>query len=246
MKALMKHLLIQFRMDIRERGTLMTYYLIPLVFYLFIGAVFTSVNPLVKNTLAASMAVFAATMGAVLGTPVPVVKMRESGVLRAYRVSGIPGWAVPFIHGISAFLHLLIVSSIILITAPVFFCAGRPQDYTAFFLTLVMLLFSTIAIGMLIGAAARSQSMAVMLSQMVFLPTVVLSGIMFPASMLPEPLRMLGRLLVGTYAMEAFSGLAYGLATDFSAPWSILVGACIGILAAGLAMLRFRRMGKSP
>lgn len=245
MKALVKHLLVQFKIDIRERGTLMTYYLIPLVFYIFMGTVFTAVNPLAKNTLAASMAIFSATMGAVLGTPVPVVKMRESGVLRAYRVSGIPEWAVPVIHGISAFLHLLMVSFFIMITAPVFFGAGHPKNYAAYFLVLIILLCSTIALGILIGAVARNQSITVLLSQAVFLPTVVLSGIMFPTSMLPAPFRFLGRLLVGTYAMEAFSGLAYGLPTEVPAEISILIAACIGIMASGLALLRFRRMGKS-
>ncbi len=92
MKAFLNHLWIQFKMDIREKGTLMTYYLVPLIFYLVIGAVFSSVNPESKQMLAASMAIFALTMGAVIGLPVPVVKMRETGVLRAYRVSGIPGW----------------------------------------------------------------------------------------------------------------------------------------------------------
>ena len=36
MNAFFKHLWVQFKMDIRERGTLMTYYLIPLVFYFVI------------------------------------------------------------------------------------------------------------------------------------------------------------------------------------------------------------------
>lgn len=92
MKASFQHLWVQFKMDIRERGTLMTYYLVPLVFYFVMGAVFSSINPLARQTLAATMAIFAVTMGAVLGIPAPLVKMRESGVLRAYRVCGIPGW----------------------------------------------------------------------------------------------------------------------------------------------------------
>jgi len=192
MKAFLKHLLVQLKMDIRERGTLMTYYLVPLIFYFVMGAVFSSTNPLSRQTLSATMVIFSVTMGAVMGIPAPIVKMRETGVLRAYLVCGIPGWAVLFIHSLSAFLHLLIVSIIIFITAPLFFGAAYPKSFPAYFLALFILLFSSIAIGIFIGVAARSQSVGMMFSQAIFLPTVMLSGIMFPAAMLPVPLRLFG------------------------------------------------------
>ena len=245
MSAFFKHLWVQFKMDIRERGTLMTYYLVPLVFYFVMGAVFSSINPLARQTLAATMVIFAVTMGAVLGIPVPIVKMRESGVLRAYRVYGIPGWAVLFIQSVSAFLHLLVVSIVILVTAPLFFGASYPQSFPAYFLSLFILLFASIMLGLLIGVAARSQAMATMLAQMIFLPTVMLSGIMFPASLLPKTLRALGRLLPATYIMQSFSGLAFRLPTDIDPVLSQLITVAIGVMAAGLAVVRFRAIGKS-
>ncbi|MDI6880881.1 MAG: ABC transporter permease [Desulfitobacteriaceae bacterium] len=245
MNAFFKHLWLQFKMDIRERGTLMTYYLVPLVFYFVMGAVFSSINPLTRQTLAATMVIFAVTMGSVLGIPVPIVKMRESGVLRAYRVHGIPGWAVLSIQSLSAFMHLLVVSMVIFVTAPWLFGASYPQSIPAYFLSLIILLFASIMLGLLIGVAARSQPIATMLSQAVFLPTIMLGGIMFPASMLPQPLRVLGRLLPATYVMQSFSGFAFGLPTDIDATSSLVVTAAIGVVAAGLTVARFRAIGKS-
>ncbi len=245
MSAFFNHLWIQFKMDIREKGTLMTYYLVPLVFYLVIGAVFSSVNPASKQTMAAAMPIFAITMGAVLGMPVPIVKMREAGVLRAYRVSGIPGWAVLLIHSFSAFLHLVAVTVIIFATAPVLYGAALPKNMAAYLLVLLVLLFASIALGLLIGVAARSQSIAMMMSQAVFLPTVMLGGIMFPASMLPEPLRIIGYVLPSTHAMQSFSSLAFGLPSDITGVLSLLVMTGIGILASCLAAARYRASMKS-
>ena len=239
MYTFFKHLSIQFRMDIRERGTLMTYYLVPLVFYIIMGAVFSSINPLAKQTLAATMVIFAVTMGAILGIPAPLVKMRESGVLRAYGVCGIPGWAVLFIQTVSAFLHLSIVALIIFVSAPWFFGAGYPLNFPAYFLSLFILLFASIMVGLLIGVTARNQSIATMLSQAVFLPTIMLGGIMFPASMLPQPLRVLGRLLPGTYIMQSFTGLAFGLPVDINSTLSILIATGIGVIAAVLTVVKF-------
>jgi len=97
------------------------------------------------------MVIFAVTMGAVLGIPIPIVKMRESGVLRAYRVYGIPGWAVLFVQSVSAFLHFLVVSIVIFVTAPLFFGASYPQSLPAYFLSLFILLFASIMLGLLIS-----------------------------------------------------------------------------------------------
>lgn len=244
-KAFPKHLWIQFKMDVRERGTLLTYYLLPLVFYFIVGSVFVSINPASKQSLAFSMTIFAVTLGAILGMPVPIVKMRESEVLKAYRVCGIPGWATLFVHAVSAFLHLFIVSIVIFATAPVVFGASVPVDYAAYFAVLAIVLFCNIAIGLLIGVAAKNQSAVALLSQAVFLPTVMLGGIMFPASMLPGALRTAGYIIPSTHAVQAFTGLAFGMSVDFSALLSLVILAGIGAAAVLLAALRFRVVSRT-
>lgn len=244
MKAIITHIWVQFKLDVRERGTLMVFYLVPLIFYFVMGAVFSSINPLSKQTLAATMVIFAVTMGAIFGIPAPMVKMRESGVLRAYRVCGIPGWAVLLIQSVSAFLHLLVVSIVIGVTAPLFFGASYQQSYSSYFFSLFIFLFSSIAVGLFIGVAARSQSIATMFSQAIFLPTIMLSGIMFPASMLPGSLKILGQILPATYIMQSFSALAFRLPTDINGLLSLSIATGIGVLATCLTVVKFKAIGK--
>lgn len=244
MKAFLTYLWIQFKIDIREKGTLLTFYVVPLVFFLVMGAVFSSITPEAKNTLSASMGIFAATMGAVLGIPTPFVKMKESGVLRAFRVNGIPGFAVLFIQIISAFLHLMIVSVIILVSAPLIFDAGLPQNYGMYFVSLIIFLFTSISIGVLIGVTAKSHSIATMLSQAVFLPSLMLSGIMFPTSMLPKPLIWLGNIFPSTHAMKAFSTLAYNIKTDYSGAGALTIVALTGLIAFIISIWRFQVSGR--
>jgi ABC-type multidrug transport system, permease component len=245
MSAVLNHLSIQFKMDLRERAILLVFYIIPLIFYAVMGAVFSSINVGTKETLSASMIIFGTTMGAVLGMPGPLITMRESGVLRAYRVNGIPGAAVLLVQACSAFLHLFIVSVIIVFSAPFLFGAAQPQDFGMFFLVLICLLFTNIMIGLLIGVTARSQSSATMLSQAVFMPSLLLSGIMFPASMLPEPFLWLGRVFPATHVMQAFTGLAFGLDTQISPPLALAVCVGIGVLAGGAAFSRCAAMSRA-
>lgn len=245
MNAFLKYLCIQFKMDLRDKGILMTYYLVPLLFFAVVGSVFSSVNPLMKSTLAASMSIFAVTMGAIMGTPIPIVKARETGALRALRVSGIPGAAVLFVQAFSALLHLAIVCVIIYFVSPVLLHSSMPKSPASYAAALMLFLMVTIAVGLLIGSLAHNQAMASMLSMIVFFPTVMLSGIMFPSSMLPQAFRWAGYAFPATYALQAITGFAYGAKTDLNPGMSVCVLAGIGFIALAIAVWRFGAIRQS-
>mgnify|MGYP000365609631 FL=1 len=243
MKAFITHLGIQLRLDFRNRGTLLVYYIIPLVFYVVMGAVFSSILPDAKQTLGAAMTIFGITMGAVLGLPPALVEMRESGTLRAYRVNGVPGWAVLSAKALSACLNLIAISAIIALSAPLLFGAGFPGHIGAYCVTVFLLVLASIAIGLLIGSVAKNQSTTTILSQAVFLPSLLLSGIMFPASLLPEPLQWAGRIFPASHAMQSFSAWAFGPGPFPAAATGVILG--IGVLGAAVALWRFRRISRS-
>lgn len=238
MKAFFKYLRIQFLMDLRDRGILMNYYLVPLVFFFVIGSVFASINPLMRTTLAAFMSIFAITMGAIMGTPIPIVKARETGSLRAFRINGIPDAAVLGVHALSSFLHLLIVSGIIYLVSPPLLHAQVPAHPGIYAAILVLFLGASVGIGVMIGTTARSQSMSGMLSMLVFLPTVILTGIMFPASMLPESFRWIGRIFPAAHAVQAFTGFAYGGRTDFNPAVAVWVLAGMAVASFAVSVWR--------
>jgi len=245
MSAFFIYLWIQLKMDLRDKGTLLVFYLVPLLFFFVMGAVFSSISPSMKTTLAASMTIFSGTMGAIMGAPAPIVKMRGSGTLRAFKVNGIPSSAVLSVHAISAFIHLLMVSVIIYIVSPIAFHSTAPQSPALYFAVLAVFLFTSIGIGQLIGVVARDQSFSTMLSMVIFMPSLLLSGIMFPANMLPKSLVWVGRFFPATHALQAFLGLAYHAKTDIDAVLSLGILAAIGILMFALAIWRFSNIQKS-
>jgi len=231
-------------MDLRNKGTLLTYYFTPLIFFFVMGAVFSSTSPLMKTTLAASMSIFSVSMGTIIGAPAPIVKMRESGTIRAFRVAGIPGISTLAVSAVSAFIHLFIVSAVIYAVSPVVFHAEAPASPGLYFAVLAVFLFASVGVGMLIGVCARGQSFATMLSMLVFLPSLLLSGIMFPSAMLPRFLGLVGRIFPATYALQSFYGLAYRMETDMSAGISLCIVGGIGLLMFLLAAWRLDRVGK--
>lgn len=101
--------------------------------------------------------------------------------------------------------------------------------------------FSTLGIGVLISTVSRTYQQATQMSQLVFLPSILLSGFFFPRESLPSWLQVAGDALPLTYYMVVIRGIlvkGIGL-VDIWRPVVILAG--LGSAVFGVALLRFRK-----
>jgi ABC-2 type transport system permease protein len=202
MNAFIYGVILQWKLDFRNKGILLTYYVVPLVFFAFMGGIFSSINPESKETLIQSMTIFGVTMGAVLGSPTPLTELYGSEIKKAYKVGHIPLY-IPVINNyISATIHLLLMSVVIYFVAPIAFNASIPENFGQYFLSLLLFIITSIAVGTLLGLTVKSVSRLTMISQVIFLPSLMLSGIMFPSSLLPELLAMSGTVLPATLGFK--------------------------------------------
>ena len=202
---------LQWRLDIRSRALLVTCYLVPLAFFLLMGGIFTSVMPEMKNTLIQSMIVMSVSMGAFIGLPPSLVETYGSDVKKVYKANGVPLYLGLVTMAISAFFHLLLTSAMILLLAPVLFGAALPASFFQFFLALALYLLTSLSIGGVLGLAVKSQAKLTMAAQLVFLPSIMLSGIMFPTNMLPGFLEGMGRVLPAFWGYRAMLEGGLGL-----------------------------------
>ncbi len=214
MRAFLYGLLLRIKLDIRNRSVLVTYYIIPLVFFGFMGAIFSSINPESKETLIQSLTIFGVTMGAFLGTPLPLVELYGSEIKNAYKVGGIPLWIPAVNNFISAMFHLFIVSVIIYFIAPLAYDARIPANTFGYFLSLVVFIMASLSVGTLLGLLVKSTSKLTMFAQAIFLPSLMLSGIMFPASMLPSAIENAGKIFPATMGFRAMTADSF-IFTDY-------------------------------
>src|SRR5438045_8454600 len=68
-------------------------------------------------------------------------------------------------------------------------------------------LFVNLAIGMLISTKANSQAEAMQLAMMTMLPSIFLSGYVFPRDTMPLPFYAITCLIPATYMMDIASGV---------------------------------------
>lgn len=83
---------------------------------------------------------------------------------------------------------------LILVLSPVLFGAALPAHLPRFFLALAIYTAASLSLGCVLGLAVNSQAKLTMVSQLLFLPSILLSGIMFPAALLPDFLEAAGHI----------------------------------------------------
>lgn len=190
---------LQWKLDIRSRTLLITCYLVPLLFFAIMGGIFTSVMPEAEDTLIQSMTVFGVTMGALIGLPPSLVEIYGSDIKKVYKVNGVPLSLGLILTNLSAFIHLFIMSLILYVAAPLAFDAATPENPGAYFACLAVFTAVSIGVADIIGLAVKDRTKTSMFSILIFLPSIMLSGIMFPSELLPEALETAGRIFPASW-----------------------------------------------
>ena len=222
MKPFLYGLLLQWKMNLRNKDIVVFYYLVPLLFYLFMSTVFIAIIPNVQQTLIASMTIFGITMGGILGSPYPLIELFSYDIRKSYQVANIPLYTLVLSNFLSAFIHLLIMSLIIFISAPLLFQVTLPADILHYLLSLILILCTTLSIGTIFGLYVKSSAKLAMYTQIIFLPSIVLSGIMFPLDLLPSFLQICSFLLPATWGYQLLAEIP---SSPF--PLFLLTGICL-------------------
>jgi ABC-2 type transport system permease protein len=107
-------------------------------------------------------------------------------------------------------------------------------------ITLILFIAANLAVGFTFSTLARNQLQAMQLTFFFFLPSILLSGFMFPFRGMPRWAQVLGEALPLTHFLRVVRGILLkgnGLAQIAPNLWPI----ALFLLAAGLvALLRYR------
>ena len=139
----------------------------------------------------------------------------------------------------------LIQTVVILVLARVLFSvpmgAGGLDGWYALALGVVLFILGSLSLGFLISTVARNQLQAVQMSFFYILPSILLSGFMFPFRGMPAWAQALGSVIPVTHFLRVVRGsLLKGLGVvDL---WTSLVALAVFVVAiAAAAMSRYRR-----
>ncbi|MDP4090478.1 MAG: ABC transporter permease [Bacillota bacterium] len=240
MRAFAAHFMFDLKTGLRDKSLLLMNYLFPLGFYLVIGGIMPKLNPQYGNMLVPSMMIFSILVSTVLGMPNNLVTYRNNGIFRSYKINGIPKLSMLAIPAVSTVLHTLAVTVIILASSPVLFGAKLPEHFGGVILVFICAVIAFTGLALLIGVIADNTSVTVLYAQVLFLPSMLIGGLMFPAKALPGSVAAFGRLLPTTYAMDAFQALAAGGESSFNPIISLGILVVSGIICFLLSAWLFK------
>ena len=231
MSAFLYGVSLQWKLDIRSKTLLITCYIVPLLFFAVMGGIFTSVMPEARYTLIQSMTVFGVTMGALIGLPPSLVEIYSSDIKKVYKANGVPLYLGLVLTNISAYIHLFIMSIILYIAAPLAFNAEIPENPMLYFASLAIFIAVSLSIASIIGLAVKDQAKTSMASIIIFLPSIMLSGIMFPIELLPKAFEMVGKIFPASWGYKVMADSTFQLENLLPLVVILILAICVcGIL----------------
>ena len=178
---------------------------------------------------------------ALLLTSLAIVREREIGTLEQLRVSPltpgelIAGKTIPF--AVIGMADLLLVT----VFAVLWFAVPLEGSVALLLLAGLLYLLAALGVGLLISSAAATQQEAFMVSFLVYMPTILLSGFMFPVSSMPRPFQWLTLLNPMRHFLEIVRGV-FLKGVGLSALWPQFVALFVmGVAVLWFAARRFRR-----
>lgn len=234
MNGFLYGILLRWKLDMRSTSLLVPYYVVPLMFFLLMGSILTSIIPEMRSTLISSMVVMSVSMGAFLGLPSSLLATYGSDVKRVYKANGVPLYMSLITMSLSAFVHLIINSALIVLLAPILFNATMPAQVLLFFGALAIYVVVALCIGSILGLVVQNQAKLTMVAQLVFLPSIMLSGIMFPLDLLPDFLEAIGSMVPATWGYRLMLNNGF----YFENLWYLILVFCAAVVTCAILLNR--------
>jgi ABC-2 type transport system permease protein len=163
-----------------------------------------------------------------------IVKERERGTLEQLMVTPVSPMAV-VVGKLLPYLMLAYAQLIVIVfLMNVLFRVPIHGSLTLLMLLSPVYLLALLSVGLLVSSQAKTQMEAMQKAMGVMLPSVLLSGYVFPISALPAPLKVISRLLPATYYIQIARGIVIRGANfeDLWQPVAALLALSVILIAA--------------
>ncbi|MCE5286099.1 MAG: ABC transporter permease [Pelosinus sp.] len=181
------------------------------------------------------------TMTMVMITSMAIVRERERGTLEQLIVTPMKsyelmlGKIIPYIFVGYVQATLALIVGILVFDLPMQGSIGLLYGLTSLFI------IASLTLGVLISTVSKTQMQAMQLSFFIFMPSVLLSGFMFPRDAMPAFFYYLGDLLPLTFYLEIMRGIVLkGIGLNFL--WSQVLSLVAFILATlAISVFKFQK-----
>jgi ABC-2 type transport system permease protein len=172
---------------------------------------------------------------------VSVVREREKGTLEALIVSPIRRWELLLGKIVPNLLTAYGQMTMALLVAHFVFDVPIRGSLVLLYALSLLFMLGTLGVGILVSAASRTVPQAMQLAFLTFLPSIYLSGLLFPIEGMPRGAQYIAAVIPLTYYLRVVRGIVLkGVGLDYLWP-NLMPLAAFGAVVFTLAVLRFRK-----
>jgi ABC-2 type transport system permease protein len=178
---------------------------------------------------------------AIVLTAISIVREREKGTLEQLLVTPIDPLGL-MLGKLAPYLFVGLVEMAMILVAMRFgFGVPIRGDLAFLFVMALVYLFALLSIGLAISTRAQTQAQAQQMAQMFLLPSIFLSGYIFPTPGLPFVLRWIGRFLPATHMIEIVRGVVLRGAGPAQLWPNVAALIVISVVMVSLSVRNFRK-----
>jgi ABC-2 type transport system permease protein len=200
-------------------------------------------NPELRSTLflVPGLIAYISMITAVASTALSIVREKEVGTIEQVRMAPIDTFSFVVGKTIPYFLIALASAALIIGASMVLFGLPMRGNWAALALALSLFLVGALATGLLISTVADTQQVAFQMALLTsFLPTLMLSGFIFPIGSMPRALQLVTYVVPARYFLVALRGIVLkGTAAGHLLPqlgaMALYAAAMLGLASVRLA-----------
>ncbi|MFV8781461.1 ABC transporter permease [Microbulbifer sp. SA54] len=181
------------------------------------------------------------TMTMVMFTAVAIVRERERGNMELLIATPVSSAELMIGKVVPYGLIGLIQTSLILLLGTLLFQVPIRGSLLDVYIAALLLILANLAMGLLISTRAQSQFQAMQMTFFVFLPSILLSGFMFPFDGMPRAAQWLAEILPLTHFLRLIRGVMLRGAGIFELWPDLLALVAFIALMMSFAILRFTK-----
>ena len=200
-------------------------------------------NPELRSTLflVPGLIAYIAMISAAVSTALSIVREKERGTMEQVRMAPLDAWAFVVGKSIPYYAISLLSSFGIIAASMALFALPMRGSWLLLFAAVSLFLIGALALGLLVSSVAETQQVAFQVAALVsFLPTMLLSGFVFPIASMPVVLRAITYAVPARYFLVALRAIVLKGA-GLHAYWTDLAAlAVFALLTLTLASMRLR------
>ena len=201
-------------------------------------------NPSLRSTLflVPGLIAYIAMITAVVSTALSIVREKERGTMEQVRMA--PLDAASFVVGktVPYFVVSLLSALVIIVVSMALFGMPMRGSWPLLLLSLSLFLVGALGLGLLISSVADTQQVAFQAALLVsFLPTLMLSGFIFPIASMPRFLQLVTYAVPARYFLIALRGVVLKGAGVAAFAVDLAALAAFAVVVLALASVRLHR-----